>query len=112
MNTLIVEFNFMQLIFCTCSVMRIFCIFVLFVSCVEELNDALSKIKSPSDVTVVEKGLASLLNIIDNEGKAGISNLQCFVSFRYFVFVCQYYVGFASVILDLCKEHFKEIFSD
>lgn len=60
--------------------MRIFCIDVLIVSCVEELNDALSRIKSPSDVTVVEKGLVSLLNVIDNEGKAGSSNLQCFVA--------------------------------
>lgn len=68
-----------------------FCNYVLIVLCVEELNDALSRIKSPSDVMVVEKGLVSLLNVIDNEGKAGISNLQCFVTLRYFVFVCQYY---------------------
>lgn len=68
-----------------------FCNYVLIVLCVEELNDALSRIKSPSDVTVVEKGLVSLLNVIDNEGKAGISNLQSFVTLRYFVFVCQYY---------------------
>lgn len=47
----------------------------------EELNDALSRIKSPSDVTVVEKGLVSLLNVIDNEAEESVRKdyIKCLV---------------------------------
>jgi len=34
----------------------------------EELNDALDKVRSVSDLTATEKGITSILDIIENEG--------------------------------------------